>query len=48
MEEVAASIDAVGHDDVVRVAHDLFAGKALATVVLGDLDGATLPERIVA
>jgi predicted Zn-dependent peptidase len=48
MEEVAASIDAVSPEDVVRVAHDLFAGKPLATLVLGDLKGATLPARVVA
>jgi len=48
MEEVAAAIDAVTHDDVVRVASELFAGRPLATLVLGDLKNAALPAQVVA
>ena len=40
--EVAAGVDAVSNDDVVRVARPMFRPGALAVTVLGDLKGAVL------
>jgi predicted Zn-dependent peptidase len=42
LEEVAAGVDAVSNDDVVRVAREMFRPEALAVTVLGDLKGAVL------
>jgi len=42
LEEVAAGVDAVSNDDVVRVARTMFRPGALAVTVLGDLKGAVL------
>ena len=42
LEEVAAGVDAVSNDDVVRVALTMFRPGALAVTVLGDLKGAVL------
>ena len=42
LEEVAAGVDAVSNDDVVRVARTMFRPAALAVTVLGDLKGAVL------
>ncbi len=44
LEEVAARIDAVGNDDIMRVAARLFRPDALALTVLGDLKGDRLDE----
>jgi len=42
LAEVAAGVDAVSNDDVVRVAREMFRPEALAVTVLGDLKGAVL------
>jgi len=42
LEEVAAGVDAVSNDDVMRVARKMFRPEALAITVLGDLKGAVL------
>ena len=42
LEEVAAGVDAVSNDDVVRVARAMFRPQALAVTVLGDLKGERL------
>ena len=42
LAEVAAGVDAVSNDDVVRVARKMFRPEALAVTVLGDLKGAVL------
>ena len=48
LDEVAAAIDAVSHDDVVRVAERLFRPGALALTVLGDLKGEPLDDGVLA
>jgi predicted Zn-dependent peptidase len=45
LEEVAAAIDAVTRDDIVRVAARLLRPDALALTVLGDLRGQTLGDE---
>jgi predicted Zn-dependent peptidase len=47
LDEVAAAIDAVSHDDVVRVADRLFRPGALALTVLGDLKGERLDDGVL-
>jgi predicted Zn-dependent peptidase len=42
LEEVAAGVDAVTNDDVMRMARTMFRPAALAVTVLGDLKGAVL------
>jgi predicted Zn-dependent peptidase len=42
LEEVAAGVDAVSNDDVVRVARAMFRPQTLAVTVLGDLKGEQL------
>ncbi len=44
LDEIAAGVDAVTNDDVVRVAHRMFRPGALAVTVLGDLKGERLDE----
>jgi len=39
LDEVAAAVDAVTNDDVLRICHRLFQPQALALTVLGDLKG---------
>jgi predicted Zn-dependent peptidase len=48
IEEVAAAIDAVRADDIVRVAQRLFHPPRLALTVLGDLKGEQLDGRVLA
>ncbi len=47
IEEVAAAIDAVDNDDIVRVAHRLFGRPQFALTVLGDLKGEPLDEGVL-
>jgi predicted Zn-dependent peptidase len=47
LEEVAASIDAVQNEDVIRVARRLFQPQALALTVLGDLKGQRLDDEVL-
>ena len=47
IDEVAAGIDAVGADDIVRVAERLFRPRVLNLTVLGDLKGASLDEDVL-
>ncbi len=47
LEEVAAGIDAVGRDDIVRVASRLFQPETLALTVLGDLRGVRLGDEVL-
>ena len=48
LEEVAAGIDAVTNDDVLRVSRRLFRPDALALTVLGDLKGHALGDEVLA
>ncbi len=48
LDEVAAGIDAVGNDDILRVARRLFQPGTLALTVLGDLKGHPLGEEVLA
>ena len=48
LEEVAAGIDAVTNDDVLRVAGRLFGAGTLALTVLGDLRGDVLGGEVLA
>ncbi len=48
LEEVAAAVDAVTNDDVVRVGERLFRPGTLALTVLGDLKGHALDEGALA
>ncbi|HZP43841.1 MAG TPA: pitrilysin family protein [Candidatus Binatia bacterium] len=48
LEEVAAGIDAVTNDDVVRAAARLFGPRTLALTVLGDLKGQALGDEVLA
>jgi predicted Zn-dependent peptidase len=48
LEEVAAGIDAVSNDAVVRMAERLFRPGTLALTVLGDLKGEHLDEAVLA
>jgi predicted Zn-dependent peptidase len=45
--EIDAGIDAVGPDDIVRVAARLFPPDALALTVLGDLKGERLDDEVL-
>ncbi len=45
VEEVAFGIDAVNHDDIMRVARRLLAPSGFALTVLGDMKGIRLDER---
>ncbi|HLK10161.1 MAG TPA: pitrilysin family protein [Candidatus Binatia bacterium] len=47
VDEVAAAIDAVTNDDVVRVAERLFRPRVLALTVLGDLKGERLDGAVL-
>jgi predicted Zn-dependent peptidase len=47
VEEVAAGIDAVTNDDIVRVAGSLFRPGSLALTVLGDLKGHALGAEVL-
>jgi predicted Zn-dependent peptidase len=47
IEEVAANIDAVTNDDVVRVAGRLFGSRVLGLTVLGDMKGDTLGHEVL-
>src|SRR5437667_12615679 len=44
LEEVAAALDGVTNDDILRVADRLFRPGTLALTVLGDLKGHALDE----
>jgi len=48
LEEVAAGIDAVTNDDVLRISRRLFRPEALALTVLGDLKGHALGDEVLA
>ena len=48
LEEVAAGIDAVTNDDVLRVSQRLFRSETLALTVLGDLKGHALGDEVLA
>ena len=48
LEEVAAGIDAVTNDDILRVGGRLFRTGTLALTVLGDLKGHTLGDEVLA
>jgi predicted Zn-dependent peptidase len=48
LEEVAAAVDAVTNDDVLRVCQRLFQPRSLALTVLGDLKGHRLDEAALA
>ncbi len=48
LEEVAAGIDAVTNDDILRVSRRLFRPDALALTVLGDLKGHALGDEVLA
>jgi predicted Zn-dependent peptidase len=48
LEEVAAAVDAVTNDDVLRVCRRLFQPRSLALTVLGDLKGHRLDEAALA
>jgi predicted Zn-dependent peptidase len=48
LEEVAAAVDAVTNDDVLRVCRRLFQPHSLALTVLGDLKGHRLDEAAIA
>ena len=48
LEEVAAAVDAVTNDDVLRVSRRLFQPRSLALTVLGDLKGHRLDEAALA
>ena len=47
LEEVAAAIDGVTNDDVIRVASRLFRRGTLALTVLGDLHGEKLTDEVL-
>jgi predicted Zn-dependent peptidase len=47
LEEVAAAVDAVSNDDILRVARRLFVPGRMALTVLGDLKGHVLDERVL-
>jgi predicted Zn-dependent peptidase len=47
LEEIAAGVDAVTNEHVVRVAQRMFRPRALAVTVLGDLKGERLDEGIL-
>jgi predicted Zn-dependent peptidase len=47
LEEVAAAVDAVSNDDILRVARRLFVPGKMALTVLGDLKGHALDERVL-
>src|SRR6266849_7818447 len=47
LEEVAAGIDAVTNDDILRVADRLFRPGTLALTVLGDLKGHALGDEVL-
>jgi predicted Zn-dependent peptidase len=44
LDETIAAIESVTADDVVKVAHDLFANGSLGATVLGQQDGLELTE----
>ncbi|MBU6281550.1 insulinase family protein [bacterium] len=46
-DEVAREIDAVGADDVLALARDLFRDGRLAVALLGDLDGHPVDESVL-
>jgi len=48
LEEVAAKIDAVTNEDIVRIAARLFRPGALALTVLGDVKGQSLGDEVLA
>jgi predicted Zn-dependent peptidase len=48
LEEVAAAVDGVTHDDVLRVCGRLFRPGSFALTVLGDLKGDRLDEAVLA
>jgi predicted Zn-dependent peptidase len=48
LEEVAANIDAVTNDDVLRAAARLFGARSYSLTVLGDLKGVKLDEQALA
>jgi predicted Zn-dependent peptidase len=47
LEEIAAGVDAVRNDDVVRVAQRMFRPGTLAVTLLGDLKGEMLDEGVL-
>ena len=47
LEEVAAAIDGVTNDDIVRVATRLFRPGTLALTILGDLRGEKVTDEVL-
>jgi len=47
LEEIAAGVDAVRNEDVMRVAQRMFRPGALAVTLLGDLKGETLDDGVL-